>query len=70
MELTLVDDALEANDGEESSGDGGGGDGEQDEESQQASSVASTFPLQKEVSASDGAIVHHCHDGGRRGGRW
>lgn len=46
-----MDDALESNDGEESSGDCGGGDGEQNEESQETASVAPTFSLEEEVSA-------------------
>lgn len=58
---TFVDDALESNDGEESTGDGGGGNGAQNDQTEQATSVASRLALEEEVGAARRGDVRCSH---------
>lgn len=64
---TLVDDALEADDGEQSASNGGGGNGAQDDQTQQASSVAGRLSLEEEVGAAGGRTVGGHGGSGSRG---
>lgn len=49
MLLTFVDNALEANDGKQSTGDGGCSNGAQNDDSQQTAGVASGLALEKDT---------------------
>jgi len=51
---TLVNDALEANDGEQSAGNGGGGNGTQDDQTKKTTSVAARLALEEEVGTARG----------------
>ena len=62
---TFVDDALEADDGEQSAGNGGGGNGAQDDQAQQATGVAARLSFEEEVgTARRGDVGGHVGDGG------
>lgn len=54
-----MDNALETNDGEESSCNGGGRNGDEDEQTEQASRVAAALALEEEVGAGDGGVDGH-----------
>ena len=65
-----MNDALEANNGEQSAGNGGGGNGAQDDQTQQATGVAGRLALEEEVGTGRGRDVGgHGRGGGaeRRG---
>jgi len=60
---TFVDDALEADDGEQSAGNGGGGNGTQDDQTKQTAGVAAGLALEEEVGTARGRDL-----GGHGGG--
>ena len=49
-----MDNALKADDGEQSAGNGGGGNGAQDDQTQQATGVAARLALEEEVGTARG----------------
>lgn len=51
---TLVNDALKADDGEQSAGDGGCSNGAQDDQTEQATGVAARLALEEEVGTARG----------------
>jgi hypothetical protein len=53
-QLTFVNDALEADDGEESAGNGGGGNGTQNDQTKQTAGVAARLALEEEVGTARG----------------
>lgn len=67
---TLVNDTLEADDGEQSARNGGGGNGAQDDQTQQATGVAARLSLEEEVGTAGGRDVggHGGGGGGEEGG--
>ena len=72
MIRTFVDNALEADDGEQSAGNGGGGNGAQDDQTQQATGVAARLALEEEVGTARGRDVggHGGSGGAERRGGW
>lgn len=54
-----MDNALKANDGEETGCDGGSCNGDEDEQTEQASSVAAALALEEDVGARDGGVDGH-----------
>lgn len=67
LALTLVNDALESNDGKQAASNRGGGNGAQDDQPQQAPRVPCGFALEEEVAARAGSLGDG-HVGGRRRG--
>jgi hypothetical protein len=53
-QLTFVNDALEADDGEESAGNGGGGNGTQNDQTKQTAGIAARLALEEEVGTARG----------------
>ena len=58
-----MNDALEANNGEQSAGNGGGGNGTQDDQTKQTAGVAARLALEEEVGTARGRDF-----GGHNGG--
>lgn len=70
-----MDNALKANNREQSAGNGGGSNGAQDDQTQQATGVAGRLALEEEVGTGRGRDVGGHGDGGGEegglaGGRW
>lgn len=64
-----MDNALEADDGEQSAGNGGGSNGAQDDQTEQATGVAARLSLEEEVGTARGRDVGgHGGGGGEEGG--
>ena len=64
-----MDNALKADDREQSAGNGGGGNGAQDDQTQQATGVAGRLALEEEVGTGRGRDVGgHGDGGGEEGG--
>jgi len=72
---TFVNDALKADDREQSAGNGGGGNGTEDNETQQTAGVAARLALEEEVGTARGRDFGghgggvSCWVGGISGGR-
>lgn len=58
-----MDNALEADDGEETRGDGSSGDGAKDDQAEETSGVASALSLEEEFTARRGTGSILSHDG-------